>query len=162
MLLLAELICVPGERTWSVAGWPAVKAVVIIALAATFAGAAAVRLGPGLTVSPLPSAAAQPRTTGVHACVRLPIYTGLLLGGVAVVLLCGRFTRVWVWLELLVLLWGKTRLEQRKLAARFPGHRSYAARTPRLVPTRGVACPGDAPGAPERTGESLAVPAGAG
>jgi protein-S-isoprenylcysteine O-methyltransferase Ste14 len=70
----------------------------------------------------------------VYGCVRHPIYTGLLLGGAGVVLLGGRLTRVWVWLGLLVLLWGKTRLEERKLAARFPGYRDYAARTPRLVP----------------------------
>jgi hypothetical protein len=34
---------------WSLPGWPAVVAVVIIVLAAAFAVAAAVRLGPGLT-----------------------------------------------------------------------------------------------------------------
>ncbi|WP_127500310.1 methyltransferase family protein [Actinoplanes solisilvae] len=134
MVLLAGLVWVPGERVWSVTGWPAVTAVVVIAIAAVFAGAAAVRLGSGLTASPLPSSAAQLRTTGAYAYVRHPIYTGLLLGGAAVVLLGGRLTRVWVWLGLLVLLWGKTRLEERKLAARFPGYRDYAARTPRLVP----------------------------
>jgi protein-S-isoprenylcysteine O-methyltransferase Ste14 len=70
----------------------------------------------------------------VYGCVRHPIYTALLLGGAGVVLLGGRLTRAWVWLGLLVLLWGKTRLEERKLAARFPGYGDYAARTPRLVP----------------------------
>jgi protein-S-isoprenylcysteine O-methyltransferase Ste14 len=51
-----------------------------------------------------------------------------------VVLLGGRLTRIGVWLALLALLWGKTRLEERKLAARFPGYRDYAQRTPRLIP----------------------------
>lgn len=134
MLLLAGMVFVPGARYWSVAGWPAVISAMVIAIAAVFAGAAAGRLGPGLTASPLPSAAAQLRTTGVYACVRHPIYTGLLLGGAAVVVLGGRLTRVWVWLGLLALLWGKARWEERKLAARFPGYRDYAARTPRLVP----------------------------
>jgi protein-S-isoprenylcysteine O-methyltransferase Ste14 len=106
----------------------------MIAVAAVLALAGAVRLGPGLTASPLPSAAAELRTTGVYACVRHPIYTGLLLGGASVVLLGGRLTRVWVWLALLALLWSKTWLEERKLAARFPGYRDYATRTPRLIP----------------------------
>jgi protein-S-isoprenylcysteine O-methyltransferase Ste14 len=134
LVLLAGLVWFPGERAWSVPGWLAAVAVVMIAVAAGFAAAAALRLGPGLTASPLPSVAAQLRTTGVYACVRHPIYTGLLLGGAGVVLLGGRPSRVWVWVGLLVLLWGKTRLEERKLAARFPGYRDYAARTPRLVP----------------------------
>lgn len=132
--LLAGLVWFPGERVWSVPGWLAAVAAVMIAVSAVFAVAAAVRLGPALTASPLPSAAAQLRTTGVYACVRHPIYTGLLLGGAAVVLLGDRPSRVGVWSGLLVLLWGKTRLEERKLAARFPGYRDYKARTPRLVP----------------------------
>jgi protein-S-isoprenylcysteine O-methyltransferase Ste14 len=66
--------------------------------------------------------------------VRHPIYSGLLLGGSGLVVLGGRLPRVWAWLALLGLLWLKTGLEERKLAARFPGYRPYAAATPRLVP----------------------------
>lgn len=132
--LLAGLVWFPGERMWSAPGWLAAVSAVMIAVSAVLAVAAAVGLGRGLTASPLPSAAAQLRTTGVYACVRHPIYTGLLLGGAGVVLLAGRPARVGMWLALLVLLWAKTRLEERKLAARFPGYRDYAARTPRLVP----------------------------
>ena len=134
LALLAGLVWFPGERVWSVPGWLAAIAIVLIIVAAVFAVAAAVQLGPGLTASPLPSAAAQLRTTGVYGCVRHPIYTGLLLGGAAVVLLGGRTSRVWMWLALLTLLWGKTWLEERKLTTRFPGYRDYAAATPRLVP----------------------------
>jgi hypothetical protein len=54
LVLLAGLVWFPGERVWSVASWLAVVAVVMIVLAAAFAVAAAVRLGPGLTASPLP------------------------------------------------------------------------------------------------------------
>jgi protein-S-isoprenylcysteine O-methyltransferase Ste14 len=107
MMLLAGLVWLPGYRVWSVPGWLEALAVVMIAVAAALALAAAARLGPGLTASPLPSAAAELRTTGVYACVRHPIYTGLLLGGAGFVLLGGRLTRVWVWLALLVLLWAR-------------------------------------------------------
>lgn len=134
VVLLAGLVWFPGARVWPVPGWLVAIGVVMMAVGAVFAVAGAVGLGRGLTASPLPSAAAQLRTTGVYACVRHPMYTGLLLGGAGVVLLGGRLTRVWVWLALLALLWGKTRLEERKLAARFPGYGDYAARTPRLVP----------------------------
>ena len=134
LVLLAGLVWFPGERAWPVSGWLVAAASVMIATAAVFAVAGALRLGAGLTASPLPSAAAQLRTTGMYACVRHPIYTGLLLGGAGVVLLGGRTSRVWVWFALFALLWGKTLLEERKLAARFPGYRDYAASTPRLVP----------------------------
>jgi protein-S-isoprenylcysteine O-methyltransferase Ste14 len=90
--------------------------------------------GSGLTASPLPSPGAQLRTAGVYACVRHPINSAPLLGGAGVVALGGRVSRVRVWLALLGLLWFETRLEERKPAARFPGYRSYAAATPRLVP----------------------------
>jgi protein-S-isoprenylcysteine O-methyltransferase Ste14 len=43
------------------------------------------------------------------------------------VALGGRASRLWVWLALLGLFLVKTWLEERQLAARFPGYRSYAA-----------------------------------
>jgi protein-S-isoprenylcysteine O-methyltransferase Ste14 len=134
VMLLAGLVWFPGDRVWAVPGWLVAMAGVMIAAGALLALAGAVRLGPGLTASPLPSAAARLRTTGVYGCVRHPIYTGLLLGGAGLILLGGRLTRVWVWLTLLALLWSKTRWEERRLAARFPGYRDYATRTPRLIP----------------------------
>ncbi|MDY7089597.1 MAG: isoprenylcysteine carboxylmethyltransferase family protein [Actinomycetota bacterium] len=134
LLLLGGLLGLPGGRVWSAPGWLLAAAAGAIAVAAVVAVAGALRLGSGLTVSPLPSPGAQLRTAGVYACVRHPIYSALLLGGAAVVVLSGRASRVGVWLALLGLLWLKTRLEERELTARFPGYRTYAAATPRLVP----------------------------
>ncbi|MEV4701728.1 hypothetical protein [Actinoplanes sp. NPDC049316] len=134
LLLLAGLVLLPGPRAWHPRGWLTAAAATAIVAAAAVAVAGAVRLGAGLTASPLPSSAARLRTTGVYACVRHPIYSALLLGGAGVVALGGRITRVGVWPALLALLWLKTRLEERALAARFPGYDSYAAATPRLLP----------------------------
>lgn len=134
LLLLTGLLWLPGRRAWPAPGWLISVAVVAIAVAGAWAVAGALRLGSGLTASPLPSPGAQLRTAGVYACVRHPIYSALLVGGAGVVALGGRASRVWLWLALLGLLWSKTWLEERKLAARFPGYRSYAAATPRFVP----------------------------
>lgn len=134
LALLAGLVLVPGRRIWPVPGWLAVVAVVMIVAAGAFGVAAAMRLGAGLTPSPLPPQTTRLQTTGVYACVRHPIYTALLLGGAGVILLGGRLTRVWVWLGLLALLLLKTRLEEAMLIARFPGYADYAATTPRLMP----------------------------
>ncbi|MGZ4618909.1 MAG: methyltransferase family protein [Frankiaceae bacterium] len=137
VLLLAGLVFAPGPRVWQAPEWLAVAAVVMIAAGGMAALVGAAGLGAGLTASPLPSAAARLRTTGMYRCVRHPIYSGLLLGGAGVVLLGGRLTRIAVWLGLLVLLWGKSHFEERKLTARFPDYRDYAARTPRLIPHPG-------------------------
>jgi protein-S-isoprenylcysteine O-methyltransferase Ste14 len=134
LVLLAGLVFAPGSRAWSTPVWLLAVAAGMIAVGAVFAVAGALGLGSGLTASPLPSAAAQLRTTGVYGCVRHPIYSGLLLGGAGVVLLGGRLTRIWVWLALLALLWAKTRLEERELTLRFPDYRDYAAHTARLAP----------------------------
>lgn len=133
-VLLAGLVFAPGARVWAVPLWLADVAIVMIAAGGVAALVGAAGLGAGLTASPLPSAAARLRTTGLYAWVRHPIYSGLLLAGAGVVLLGGRLSRVAVWAVLLLLLWGKSRFEERKLAARFPGYRDYEARTPRLIP----------------------------
>lgn len=142
LMLLAALVVLPGPRGWPTSWWLATLAVTMIIAAAVLGLAGALRLGAGLTPSPLPSPAAQLRTTGAYAWVRHPIYSALLLGGAGIVLLAGRPSRIAVWLALLALLWGKSRFEERALAERFPGYRAYAARTPRFVPRR---CPTDRP-----------------
>jgi protein-S-isoprenylcysteine O-methyltransferase Ste14 len=134
VLLLAGMVWLPGARFWPTPGWLAAVAVAMLALAGILALAGAARLGGGLTASPLPRTNARLRTTGAYACVRHPIYTGLLLGGAGVVLLGGRPVRIWAWAGLLGVLWVKTRLEETRLAARFPDYGTYAARTPRLIP----------------------------
>lgn len=145
LVLLAGLVFTPSARVWSAPVWLVSVAVVLILAGGVAALVGAAGLGTGLTASPLPSAAARLRTTGLYACVRHPIYSGLLVGGAGVVILGGRPIRVAVWVALLVLLWAKSHFEERKLTIRFPDYRDYAARTPRLVPsprhclTRGTA-----------------------
>jgi protein-S-isoprenylcysteine O-methyltransferase Ste14 len=134
LVLLAGILWLPGARGWTTPPWVVAAAVAVLVLAALVAVAGLAGLGRGLTASPLPAPAAHLRTTGAYACVRHPIYSALLLGGAALVILGGRFSRVWVWVALLALLSVKTRVEEAALIDRFPGYRSYADNTPRLVP----------------------------
>ena len=129
LALLAGILWLPGEPRWPVPGWAVLLALVVLAVAALIAVAGLARLGRGLTAP-----AAQLRTTGVYACLRHPIYSALLLGGAALVVLGGRVDRIWVWVGLLALLLIKTRVEETALADRFAGYRAYAKVTPRLVP----------------------------
>lgn len=134
LVLLVGLVVAPGARGWTVPWWLSVVAGVMVAAGGLAALLGAAGLGAGLTASPLPAASATLRTTGVYGCVRHPIYSGLLLAGAGVVVFGGRPTRALVWVGLLVVLWGKSRFEERRLTARFPGYRAYAVRTPRLLP----------------------------
>jgi protein-S-isoprenylcysteine O-methyltransferase Ste14 len=135
LFLLAALLVLPGGRGWATPWWLIAGSTLMITAAGLLALAGAVRLGTGLTASPLPSDRAELRTTGVYAWVRHPIYAALLLGGAGVVLLAARPSRIWVWLALLALLWGKSVLEERALTRRFPDYQGYAANTPRLLPS---------------------------
>ena len=134
LVLLGGIVWLPGARAWTTPAWVVAAAVAVLVPAAGFAVAGLAGLGRGLTASPLPAPEAQPRTTGVYACVRHPIYSALLLGGVDFVILGGRLSRLRVWITLLALLSIKTRVEEAALIGRFPGYRSYADKTPRLVP----------------------------
>ncbi len=133
-VLLLALVLLPGPRFWLVPAWLWPLAALLVAAGAVIAGLGAARLGAGLTASPLPARAADLRTTGVYALVRHPIYTGLLAGGLGLVLASGRPVRAAAWLALLVLLSVKARFEERRLRVRFPGYGAYADRTPRLWP----------------------------
>lgn len=96
--------------------------------------AAAAALGPGLTPSPLPSAAASLRTDGPYARVRHPVYTGLLLLAAGQVLRSPSRLRAACAAGLGALLGVKARWEEARMTARFPGYRAYAAAVPRFVP----------------------------
>ncbi len=134
LILLAALLVLPGGRGWATPWWLIAGSTLMITAAGVLALAGALRLGAGLTASPLPTGRAQLRTTGVYAWVRHPIYAALLLGGAGIVLLAARPSRIWVWLALLALLWGKSVLEERALTRRYPDYRAYAAHTPRFLP----------------------------
>lgn len=113
-VLLAALVLLPGGRGWTTPRWLVAGSAAMIIAAVFLALAGALRLGAGLTASPLPSDAARLRTGAVYAYVRHPIYTALLLGGAGV--------------APLALLWSKTLLEKRALTARFrtPPHTPQA------------------------------------
>ncbi|TFD54031.1 isoprenylcysteine carboxylmethyltransferase family protein [Cryobacterium frigoriphilum] len=133
-VLLITLMVLPHASLWPRGG--AVFAAVI-ALAAIGLGLAllgAVGLGRSLTASPIPRDNAALVTSGVYAIVRSPIYTGLMTGGVALVLIGASVGHVLVWAALVVLLAVKTRWEEQMLLAAHPEYRAYGARVGRFLP----------------------------
>lgn len=134
--LLATIALLPGRADWPVPRALAVACTVAAGLGVVVMVLAASGLGRGLTAAPLPNAHAQLRTGGLYRFVRHPIYSGLLLLMGSITVASGSAWRLLALGLLVALLTAKARWEETRLAARFPGYRRYAARTPRFVPLR--------------------------
>ncbi len=91
-------------------------------------------LGRSLTASPVPKEDGELVTKGLYSRVRHPIYFGLLLASIGVVLDAGPWPQFAIFLLLLVLLNIKASFEEELLAKRYPEYREYAKKTPRFFP----------------------------
>lgn len=134
LLLIAALVLIPNGTLWPLS--PAILAVgIVLGIAGlVIAILGVLGLGPALTVSPIPRDRAPLVTGGLYGWVRHPIYTGILLGGIGLVLLGASAWHLVLWVGLLVLLAGKARWEERMLLEEHPGYRDYAADVGRFVP----------------------------
>jgi protein-S-isoprenylcysteine O-methyltransferase Ste14 len=136
-VLVAAIVVlgVAGPAWPSSAHWPLKVVGVLLAVAGAVVMVMAARaLGSGFTPFPRPSDAGRLVATGPYAVVRHPVYTGgiLLFTGISLAL----SPLALVGTAALAVLWAlKSHLEERFLAARYPGYAEYRARTRyRLVP----------------------------
>lgn len=106
----------------------------LAALGVGVALAAGAGLGRTLTPSPIPKADGVLVTSGVFGLVRHPIYSGLLVLGIGLVVIGASWLHLLAWLALLSVLMTKSRFEERMLAEQYPDYAAYAARVGRLVP----------------------------
>ncbi len=106
----------------------------LVALGVGIALAAGAGLGRTLTPSPIPKADGVLVTTGVYGLVRHPIYSGLLVLGVGLVVIGASWLHLIAWVALLNVLMTKSRFEERMLVDQYPDYAAYAARVGRLVP----------------------------
>jgi protein-S-isoprenylcysteine O-methyltransferase Ste14 len=134
VLLVVALLALPHGTVWSVNGFVIATSIAfgVGGIALIVRGSTA--LGPALTPSPIPREDAPPATDGVYAFVRNPIYTGLMAGGLGLVLVGSSFLHILTWLALVGLLSGKARWEERMLVDEHPAYSEYAARVGRFLP----------------------------
>jgi 2-amino-4-hydroxy-6-hydroxymethyldihydropteridine diphosphokinase len=93
------------------------------------------RLGPSLTMSPLPRSQTRLVTVGSYGLVRHPIYGGIVLMAMGAGLLLGSLSALAVSLMLLAYLWVKADYEERRLRMHFAGYRAYREMVrSRLIP----------------------------
>lgn len=110
---------------------------------AAVAAAAAVALGswalsanrPGnFNIRPLPREGGHLVQHGPYRWIRHPMYSALLLGGVAAARLSGDGSTWLVLAALAVVLRIKSAVEERGMVARYPAYQDYQRRTRRFVP----------------------------
>jgi protein-S-isoprenylcysteine O-methyltransferase Ste14 len=91
-------------------------------------------LGTNRTPHPVPLANGVLVLTGIFTRIRHPLYTSLILVTLAWSMIWGSFAALLASIALTLLLDRKARLEERFLAARFPGYIEYSNRVRRFIP----------------------------
>ncbi len=134
-VLLVALVLVPRQHHWPTPTWVDVLSVVLGVAGLAVAVSAALRLGSALTPTPVPSATGRLTTDGLYRYVRHPIYSGVLLVVVGLVLRSGSVAGVVVGAAVVVFFVFKARWEETRLTRRYPEYAAYAAHTGRFVPT---------------------------
>ena len=124
----------PWGSLWQRGIGTIVLGLALVGLGVGIAVAAGAGLGRTLTASPIPKADGVLVTTGVFGLVRHPIYSGLLVLGLGLVVIGASALHLLAWVALLSVLMTKSRFEERMLAAQYPDYAAYAARVGRLVP----------------------------
>jgi len=138
-VLLGVLLTAPRlpEPYGALTPFVSLLGLVLMALAGVVLLVSFVGLGNSLTASPLPKQRGQLVTTGLYAYVRHPIYSGLLLLSLGVVLDAGWWPQLVVALMLFLLLRIKAQFEESLLRKAYPKYASYALKTPMFFPRLG-------------------------
>ena len=92
-------------------------------------------LGPSLTANPVPLPAAKLVTTGIYSRLRHPIYAGLILATLGMVIVNGSLIKLYFWVPLVVLLSIKIRFEEALLITKYSNYKKYQAEVPALLPS---------------------------
>jgi protein-S-isoprenylcysteine O-methyltransferase Ste14 len=133
-VLLALLVVLPHGTLWFISDAVGTFSVTVLMVGLFVALLGIVSLGNSLTATPVPKRDAVLRTTGMYKLVRHPIYSGLILIGLAMMILSASVWGIILCASLIAVLSYKSRFEEKLLLAKFPGYAAYASRVGRLVP----------------------------
>jgi len=134
VVLLVALVLLPGRDDWPTPSWLWMLGQVAVLAGLAVIVVASLRLGGGLTPTPVPNARGHLATGGLYRHVRHPIYTGVLLIVAGLTVRSGSGVTLAVAAVTLVFFDRKARWEEARLRERYEGYGAYASRTPRFVP----------------------------
>lgn len=141
LAVVAQLAAIAGLLVTAANAERASLGIVILGLALIAVGAILLliafrHLGPALTPNPVPNGTGL-RQHGLYGKIRHPIYSGLLLACLGIVLVRPGLWPALCWLGLAGVLAGKALWEERMLRAEFPEYADYQRRTGRFWPRLG-------------------------
>ena len=87
-----------------------------------------------LRILPQPAAKAVLITSGPYRVIRHPMYTALMIGALALLIMYSTLWRVLTVVILIVTLLVKLTLEEKMLTEKFPQYQAYKKKTYRLIP----------------------------
>ena len=130
--LIIVLAIFPDSAT--VAPWLNIAGTVLIAIGLVLLFTGFRGLGKSLTANPVPNEDGVLVTKGIYSIVRHPIYLGLLIITLGLVVSSGVWAQIIVWIALAVLLVYKMRWEEVLLTAKYKGYADYMTKVPGIVP----------------------------
>jgi protein-S-isoprenylcysteine O-methyltransferase Ste14 len=139
VLLIALLLLSPRQDA-PYGGASEIVGMIGVALIAVGSGVlliSFIALGNSLTALAIPKDNGTLVTHGIYSRVRHPIYFGLLVMSLGVMLDAGYWPQVIVVMLLYVLLNNKADFEETLLRERYPQYQKYSERTPRFFPRLG-------------------------
>ena len=134
VVLLLALILPTTGADWAVTGPLRTLGLVLIVSGLLLAGVSSGKLGPALTATPLPNGRGGLKTDGIYRLVRHPIYSGVLLIVLGLVVRSGRWIVAAIGVATISFFHTKAQWEERKLREHFADYDAYAKVTPRFFP----------------------------
>ena len=132
--LLGALIFLPGSDDWPTPQWLRTMGTIVNVLGFALLIVGGLGLGSSLTPTPVPREAGQLTTGGLYRFVRHPIYTGVLMIVVALVVSSGSWVHLVIGVVTVVFFSVKARWEEQRLRLEYPDYDVYASSTGRFVP----------------------------
>ncbi len=133
-VLLVTLVALPGNDAWPTPTWLRLLGMTAVVGGVALVAVAALRLGPALTPTPVPTEAGSLTTEGLYRFVRHPIYSGVLAAVIGVTVRSGSLIVLVVGLLTIAFFHVKARWEEDRLTEHYPSYPAYAAVTPRFLP----------------------------